>query len=295
MSLVEDLGARVHGVAEELPLGPVTVAVQRLRVGMELLQWVRQESVHEVGVVHLANATEQLEQAILALRNAQDSVAAYLTAIGLGYDAAPTPDTSWRRGLAPPVAPPSTSDTPVDASPLGRWWTARVDTVTGREPGGTEVDAKGAATDPAELLRRVAQPVRAGDRERLRGELRRVEPPVGLGLSAVSPPVARHLTTDLLGHEPTAEDLPRLTRDLERPVRELLPGLPDHVLPALLARVCRTPPPRPAERPDPASSEQPPATHPTDPAVANAVLVGVLLHRLGRDPDTLRDRERPHA
>src|SRR5690242_6468612 len=102
MSLVEDLGAQVHGASEELPLGSVTVAAERLRVGMELLQWVRQESAHDVGVAQLANATEQLEQAVLALRTAQDSVAAYLTAIGLAYDAAPTPDRSWRESLAPP-------------------------------------------------------------------------------------------------------------------------------------------------------------------------------------------------
>jgi hypothetical protein len=294
MSLVEDLGARVHGVAEDLPLGPVTVAVQRLRVGLELLQWVRQESVHDVGVVHLANATEQLEQATLALRSAQDSVAAYLTAIGLAYDAAPTADTSWRQGLTPPARPPSTSDTEVDASPLGRWWTTRVDQVTGHQPQSAPVDTRDAATEPAELLRRVAQPVRAGDRERLRAELRRVDAPVGLGLSAVSPPVARHLATDLLGHEPTPADLPELTRQLGQPVRELLPGVPEHVLPALLARVCRAAPPPPEKSPDREDGE-PAATHPTDPAVTNAVLVGVLLHRLGRDPDALREAERRDA
>jgi hypothetical protein len=301
MSLVEDLGARVHGAAEDLPIGSVTVAVQRLRVGLELLQWVRQESAHDVGVVHLANATEQLEQAMLALRGAQDSVAEYLTAIGLAYDAAPTADTSWRSGLAPPVAPPSTSDTPVDTSPLSRWWTERVDEVAGqRDPpdsadaGESASDAQEAASDSTELLRRVAEPVRAGDRERLRRELRRVQPPVGLGLAAISPPVARHLATDLLGHEPTAADLPRLTRDLERPVRELLPGLPEHVMPTLLARVCRVPPPPPSAKNEDRDEqpEAPPPTHPTDPAVAQAVLVGVLLHRLHRDPDTLRAEQR---
>jgi hypothetical protein len=299
MSLVEDLGAQVHGVAEELPLGPVTVAVERLRVGLELLQWVRQESVHDVGVVHLANATEQLEQATLALRSAQDSVAAYLTSIGLAYDAAPTADNSWRQGLAPPVPQPSTSDTDVDATPLGRWWTARVDAATGHEPDDRPVDERDAAKDPADLLRRAAAPVRAGDRGRLRDELRRVDAPVGLGLSAVSPPVARHLATDLLGHEPTAADLPALTRQLAQPVRQLLPGVPEHVLPTLLARVCRMPPPQPEpppENPQDGNARQaPPPTHPTDPAVTGAVLVGVLLHRLGRDPDSLRDAERRDA
>jgi hypothetical protein len=86
----------------------------------------------------------------------------------------------------------------------------------------------------------------------------------------------------------------------------MLPGLPEHVVPTLLARVCRMPPPAPsgssgsatpAASPDSSrrAPEETPPTHPTDPAVANAVLVGVLLHRLGRDPDTLRDAERRDA
>jgi hypothetical protein len=285
MSLIEELGAQLHAAADELPLGLVTAATERLRVGMELLQWVRQESVHEVGVGQLANATEQLEAAALALRGAQDSLAAYLAALGLPYDAAPTPDASWRRGLRPPAPPPSTSDTQPDATPLGRWWTERVDQVTDHGTAGEPVDERGAATDPADLLRRVARPVRAGDRERLRAELRRVGAPVGLGLSAITPPVARHLATDLLGHEPAAADLPELTKRTQEPVRALLPGVPDELLPALLARVCRVPPP------DGGSDRPPP--HPADPAVTWAVLVGVLLHRLGRDPDSLRDAEQP--
>jgi hypothetical protein len=311
VSLVEEFGARVHGAADELPLGSVTLAVQRLRVGLELLQWVRQSSVQEVGVVHLANASEQLEQVALALRTAQDSVAAYLTAIGLSYDAAPTPDHSWRQGLRP-EPPPAAGRPEVEAAPLGRWWAARVDEATGHQPEPARTDDREAATDPGELLRRVAAPVRSGDRGRLREELRRVPAPVGLGLSAITPALARHLATDLLGHEPEAADLPELTRQARQPVRELLPGVPEHVLPTLLARVCRMPPParerREEEQPSDRSGEQPPRqrpggepaqepepTHPTDPAVTWAVLTGVLLHRLGRDPDTLREPEKAHG
>jgi hypothetical protein len=347
MSLVEELGARVRGTAEELPVGSVVVAAERLRVGLELLQWVRRESVHEVGVVHLANAIEQLEAVALAVRTAQDGLADYLRAIGMAYDAAPTPDRSWRESLAPPAQPVSKSETEVDATPLGRWWSARVDELTGEPGGGTapgrgepghgepghdgpggaargrgelggaghgEADRRGAVTDPAELLRRVAGPVRSADRHGLRGELRRVEAPVGLGLAAITPPVARHLVTDLLGHEPGAADLPELTKRCAPQVRNMLPGVPEHVLPALLARVCRAQPPQPArrsEQPKPApgrgsggaggtgaaggsagrSGGEPEPTHPTDPAVTGAVLVGVLLQKLGRDPDTLRGAE----
>ena len=247
MSLVEELGAQVRGTAEELPLGSVTVAAERLRVGLELLQWVRQESVHEVGVVHLANAIERVEAVALAVRTAQDRLAEYLRAIGMAYDAAPTPDRSWRESLAPPAQAVSRAQTEVDTTPLGRWWSTRVDELTGGsgsagqgessrggsagaapgrgEPDRGESDRRQAATDPAELLRRLAGPVRSADRHGLRGELRRVEAPVGLGLAAITPPVARHLATDLLGHEPGAADLPELTKRCAPQVRELLPQL----------------------------------------------------------------------
>jgi hypothetical protein len=329
MSLVEELGAQIHSAAEELPIGSVTVAVERLRVGIELLQWVRQTSAHEVGVAHLALATEQLEQASLALRVAQDSVAQYLTSIGLGYDAAPTTDHTWRKGLAPPEPVPPAEAGEVDKSPLRRWWTERVDELA--EPpqdGDPKAPARPrpadgrpgerdreAAQDAPELLRRIAQPVAEGNREALRDELRRVPPPVGLGLSAVSPPVARHLAQEVLGHEPTAADFDRLTELTRGRVRELLPGVPEDVLPAMLARLCRMPPPKPARPADPPPADaggrsggggprppaprvsegtgpdgkpEPPPTHPTDPAVTGAVVVGVLLRQLGRDPETLK-------
>ncbi len=309
MSLVEELGAQVHSTADELPLGSATVAAERLRVGLELLQWVRQASVQEVGVPDLANAVEQLEEALLALRTAQDSLATYLTSIGLGYDAAPTADRTWRRSLAPPPSPVDSDRPPVDTTPLGRWWTRRVDEVTGGATDGTvsDSDRREAATDPAELLRRVAQPVRAGDRERLRAELRRVAAPVGLGLGAVTPPVARHLATELLGHEPTAADLPDLTKRLSDRIRELLPELPRDVLATQLARICRMPPPPrkpPPPEPEPdapppptdaAPPPEPPPVHPTDPAITGAVVVGALLHQLGRDADSLRDAENAHG
>jgi hypothetical protein len=68
----------------------------------------------------------------------------------------------------------------------------------------------------------------------------------------------------------------------------VLPGLPDEVLHTLLARVCRVAPPRSADRPAEGSADRSAgAVHPADSAVASGVLVGVLLHRLDRDPDSL--------
>jgi hypothetical protein len=87
--------------------------------------------------------------------------------------------------------------------------------------------------------------------------------------------VLRRLAGDLLGHEPGPDDLQRLRGAAGGRVRSLLPGTPPAVLDTLLARICRTP-----------QSEQTPA-HPADSAVTSSVLTGVLLARLGRDPETL--------
>lgn len=83
MSLVEEFGARLRAGAEELPLGLITDAAQRLRLAGELLLWVRQSSVDPLGVPRLSGATEHLEHAGHALRVAQDALSAYLAAIGL--------------------------------------------------------------------------------------------------------------------------------------------------------------------------------------------------------------------
>ncbi|TNH21793.1 hypothetical protein FHG89_30720, partial [Micromonospora orduensis] len=126
---------------------------------------------------------------------------------------------------------------------------------------------------PRELLRRVVGGVRAGDRDRLRTELRRAPADVGLGMAALAPPLLRELAGELLGHPPRAADLGRLRGELDGRVRDLLPGLPPPVLETLLTRVCRMPPPR-------ASGEPP---HAADSAVTAGVATGLLLARLGRD------------
>src|SRR5947207_2063651 len=126
MSLVEEVGAAVRAAAEDLPVAPVTAAVQRLRAGLDLLRWARQTSTHELGTVQLASATERLEQATRALLVAQDELSAYLAAIGLAFDAAPV--DSLPPGPSPAGTRASTSDgaSSGSAAPLANWWVERV-------------------------------------------------------------------------------------------------------------------------------------------------------------------------
>lgn len=280
MSLIQELGAQVRAVSDDLPVGLVAVAVERLRLAGELLMWVRQESQNPMGVPQIAGALEHAEQAAQAVRVAQDSLLAYLTALGLVHDGAPAPDGAWRAGLAAERERPA-ERTPDGAPPppLAQWWSTRVNELTGRE-GGDGTDSP--ADEGADLMRRVAAGVRSGDRDRLGRELAGARPPVGLGLAALAPPVLHRLASDLLGHRPGPDDLRRLERDAGPRVRELLPGLPPPVLDTLLARVCRVPP---GER------DGNPPPHPADSAVSAGVLTGVLLALLHRDPDALD----PHA
>jgi hypothetical protein len=278
MSLIEELGARLYASSADLPLGDLVAALDRLRAGSALLGWVRQESTRPLGVPQLSGAIEHLEHAARALLVAQDSLSGYLATIGLTADAAPPPDTAWRRALDEPEPPRSPqAPGPVEAPPLGRWWAQRVGVLTN----GSVDDVPQGQANGADLLRAVARRSGTGDRDGLRRELAGAAPPVGLGLAAIAPPVLHRLAGELLGHQPRAEDLPELTRTAREPVRELLPGLPPEVVDTLLARVCRVPPA--AHR----SGEPPAVSHPADSAVAAGVLVGVLLRRLGRDPGEL--------
>ncbi|ASW55027.1 hypothetical protein [Plantactinospora sp. KBS50] len=285
MSIVEDLGARVRATVDELPVALLTQALERLNKAAERLRWVRQESQNPMGVPELTASTEHLEAAKGALLVAEEQLASYLAAIGLARDGgsgpAPEPGADRRDRTRRPqeeTAPEGAGrGAPADTG-LRRWWPARVAELTGGEaprPGDPPAaEPTRRITDPAELLRRVTAGVRAGDRAGLRRELGQVEADVGLGLATVAPPLLRGLATDLLGHPPRAEDLPRLRRELDGGVTRLLPGLPPAVLDTLLSRVCRMPPP--PRRAD----EQ---ANPADPAVAAGVLAGLLMHRVGRD------------
>jgi hypothetical protein len=276
MSLIQELGARLRATSDELPTGQVTVAMEKLRSATEILMWVREQSVDPIGVPQLSNATEHAERAAAALRIAQDAIAQYLAAVGLTGDASAAPDRDWKAGLEQHGDEAAAAEQPAGRpEQLGPWWQERVTQLTG-EPAPAESGEKN--TDTAELLRRVASGVRAGDRARLGRELHGVNASTGLALSAVTPPVLHRLAGDLLGHEPRPEDVPRLRSAAEGRVRSLLPGTSPAVLDTLIARICRVP----VE----GSGNRPPG-HPADNAVTASVLTGVLLARLGRDAGTL--------
>ncbi|GIG87470.1 hypothetical protein [Plantactinospora endophytica] len=288
MSIIEELGARVRAASDELPVELVIKALDHLKLASERLRWVRQESADPMGVPELSAATEHLETAGHALRLAQDQFATYLAAIGLARDGSPAPGPE----RPPPSRGAGTADDSsgpvrkVAPAATGGWWSVRVaELFDRRDTPAPKPDHE--ITDAEELLRRVTDGVRSGDRTRLHTELRAVEANVGLGLASVAPPMLRDLAGALLGHQPRAADLPRLRREVTGQVQELVPNLPPGVLDTLLSRVCRMPPPKePVEQP-----------HPADPAVAAGVLTGLLMRRLGVDqrPVTARAPRDTHA
>jgi hypothetical protein len=290
VSLVEQLGARLRGACDELPVSEVTAAADRLRGAVELLAWIRHESARGIGVGPLAFAVEHLEHALRALMVAQEDITTYLASIGLAGEAATAaePPPPARRPPAGVAAP-----APVEGEPIARlrrWWADRVDELTGYgpQPAGPE-SARGeadAAADSVELLRRVAAHAGGADRGRLRAELRRVAASTGLGLAALTPTALRRLAAEVLGHPPGPDDLAALRTAAGSRLGELLPNLDPRVGEALLTRVCRVPvrAPEPGRTDEP---EQPAPPHPADSAVAGGVLTGLLLRRAGRDPSTL--------
>ncbi|MEV6300382.1 hypothetical protein AB0M02_13335 [Actinoplanes sp. NPDC051861] len=279
MSLLQELGGQLRAASDELPTGLVTAAMERLRTATEILNWVREQSHQQMGVPQLGNATEHVERAAAALRAAQDAIAAYLAAAGLSGQPGAAPGQEWRAALKPEdAAPPADPDSEPEAEALGPWWQQRVAQLTG-EPAPDKQGGKD-GTDTAELLRRVAAGVRAGDRARLGRELHAVNASTGLGLSAVTSPVLHRLAGDLLGHEPRPEDVPRLRSAAEGRVKSLLPGTSPAILETLIDRICRVPVQQQQQK------NRPPG-HPADNAVTASVLTGVLLARLGRDAQTL--------
>lgn len=265
MSIIEDIGAQVRTGSDELPVAAVTAGLARLRAGLDQLRWARQESDHELGVDRLAVAAEHLENAGRALLVAQEQLGGYLTAIGLTRDGSPAPLPPASGGAAGGGGP-GRSGGGTGAEPLANWWRARVAVLTDTE----ESDRDGGTADPDDLLLRVADRVRAGDRSGLAAELGSVKAHVGLALAALAPARAYDAATHLLGRPPKAEDLSRLSSTARSRIGSLLPGLPDEAISTQLARLCRAP-------------VEPSGTplHPADSAVAGAVLAGVLLGEAG--------------
>jgi hypothetical protein len=283
MSLVEELGSQVRAGTDELPVAGVSAGLARLRAGLDLLRWARQESNHELGTDRLAVAVEHLEHAARALLVAQEQFSAYLTAIGLTRDGtppAPPPAAPGTPG-APGQARPGAGSAPggVDAQPLTDWWSARVGVLTG-----TPEQQRGDSgpVEPDDLLARVADRVRAGDRAGLADQLGAAKAHVGLALAALAPAQAYDAAANLLGRPPVAADLDRLTQLTRARVTELLPGLPPAAVDAQLARVCRAP-----------ATPLPAPLHPADSAVAAAVLVGVLHQEAAADAGPEERRGRP--
>lgn len=280
MSLVEDVGAQVRASTDDLPVANVTAGLTRLRAGLDLLRWARQESTHELGSDRLAVAAEHLENAGRALLVAQEQLGTYLTAIGLTRDgtaAPPTASANAARGEGRSGGRSAGGDS-AEQGKLADWWSTRVAVLTN-----STADAdKSGPSEPDELLTRVADRVRAGDRGGLAGTLGSVKAHVGLALAALAPMHAYDAASQLLGHPPNAADLPRLTSVARARIGELLPGLPTEAIDAQLARVCRAPVP-PSTTP----------IHPADSAVAGAVLVGVLLQESGVSGRDSTNRHEP--
>jgi hypothetical protein len=271
-SLLHALAYRIQEVGEELPVGQVATAADRLRTANGLLAWVMRASATAAPAPTLTAAGEHLDHAAGAMLAAREALARYLVSIGLPRDAVPPPDRDWHAALAPAARRRTTAD----AGPptLTRFWADRVDELT--EWSGSRPERGAEST--VDLLHRCAKAVPDGDRARLRRELVAVDPAVGLALSAVAPAPLRFLAAEMAGHPPSTEDLPRVREEALPRVRKLLPALDDVVVDELLARACHAPPP---ER------EGDERTHPVDAAVTAAVLLGVLLRATGREPDEL--------
>nr|BFE71070.1 hypothetical protein GCM10020092_043710 [Actinoplanes digitatis] len=170
MSLLQELGAQLRATSDELPIGVVSVAMERLRSATELLNWVRQTSVDPIGVPQLGNATEHAEHAAAALRLAQDAIAAYLAQLGLAGEASAAPGGDWKAGLREDEQPavPRQQEHQPPPERLGPWWRERVEQLTGEAPPPPRAD--GTPQERPSRHRRAAAP------RRRRGPLRRPRP-----------------------------------------------------------------------------------------------------------------------
>lgn len=310
MSTVQELASRLRATAERLPADTVISAADRLTVATELLAWVRRSSPHPMGVPHLGTAVEHLENAVRSLRAVQDGIEEYLGALGLaGIPISDATGEIVRRHPRPSGSSPEGDTDRSSAPQLSHWWIARVDTVTemgdGSSPRSGNSGAASRSRDPKKigndsiaLLQAVATEVKDDDRRTLRERLRDADPPVGLGLSVVSPPALRRLATEYLGKTPDPQDRKQLLDLTGSPLRSLLPGLDAAIHETLIDRLCQVPPDQRKQRKQREqrgqAKQQPEGwenvDHPADLAIAHAVLVGLLLHRLGKTPDLI-DRE----
>jgi hypothetical protein len=274
MSVLRALDARLRGTAGDLPVAQLTAAHHRLRDAEAILRGARGHSPRQVGLARLARAAEHVEHAVRALRVAQEEIESYLAVLGMAAPADP-PAGPAPGAATPVVRPRRAARAAVTApAPAASWWTVRVDRLTAPDDDGPAAAPPPARSSP-DLLATVVERVRAGDRAGLRAHLRVVPVPVGVGLAALAPDALRHLAARSLGRMPAATDLAGLRREVDKTLREVLPGADPRVTDLLLGRACRVPP-------APGDS---PAPHPADSAITGAVLVGALARGLERPPE----------
>ncbi|GIG60882.1 hypothetical protein Lfu02_52540 [Longispora fulva] len=275
MSVIQELGATLNGVSAGLPLSELRLAADRVQAATGLLGYVLHTSGRSIGLSQLAAATTHLEQAFATLARAQETLAEYQLAIGLGVagatPAAPLPARPEEQDRPKPKVEPK------QAPALDDWWETRVDVVTGLDD---PVDKKQDEKPPpaAELLRRVATLVRREEPKPLRVQLWKAGPAIGLRLTALCAPLIQELSGELLGRKPGPADVPELRERLDKLTVKALPGLPPQLPDILLGRACHA---------EPTHGNHGVPEHPVDSATGSAVLVGALLATLRRPPESL--------
>ena len=212
------------------PLGLLALALEKFGLATERLRWVRQESANPMGVPELVRATEHAETAGHALRVAQEQLRRTWPRSGWPPTARRAPGPQDRRAGrhdAPrdgragrrrrPSRPPER---------LRRWWAVRVAELTGGRDGRAGRARRAGRPTPRELLRRVVGGVRAGDRDRLRADLRRAHADVGAGPGGGGPAAAARAGRRAARARAPRRGPARLRGELDGRVRDLLPGLP---------------------------------------------------------------------
>lgn len=268
MSQLLELADRLRTIGEELPVGQVAGAAGRLRAASGLLAWTMHASPRPNGAPMLSLAGEHLDRAAGAMLAAREALDGYLVAIGLPRDGVPPENRDWHAPLKP--SQPAT----VDRARLVDFWADRVDFLADR------VGERRPDRDPkwtaADLLHRAAAAALDEDPALVRRRLVTAAPAAGLGLAGLTPPLVRHLTAELVGHPPRADDFPAVRKRVVPRLAKLLPNLAEEVADDQLARACRADLP-PRDNPH----------HPVDAAVAGAVLVAALLGLTRRGAEDL--------
>ncbi|ADD41301.1 hypothetical protein [Stackebrandtia nassauensis] len=257
MSDIETLGARVRGIAAELPVPDTQKAEQRLAEAHAGLSSALRESVEPAGIPQLARAREHVSKAMAVLSTASDNLDEYLISIGLNTAGNINESTSPDETVPVEVAPGSAD-----------WWRERVNTIS-------EGDAK---TEPGEvtvtrLFSELVERARRGDRDGYRDRLLVAGAGNGSKLPGLSWPLIRNLTADILGHAPTPKDDDRLRGLVRDPVRRLLPKLPEDVTLSQLHGACSLP--HVAKDSEGRETDEKP--HPADTAATGPAIVAALL------------------